>query len=255
MRYPLTPAPSVCLTARGWQGANSTTERLRSWGFNSLGGWSATVAERAGAARGLYYAHLLDMGTTWLRHNGLDHDPWSAAFAQQCAAVAAAQVAPRATDEHLLGWQLDNELAWPQLGLAHFLGVSSEGQAQAVGYLRKEYHTIGALNAAWGCKAASFAALGKALTPAVQASKAFQADNNEWLGVVAAQYFDVATAAVKKHDPHHLILGMRGGVFCSDDHCSAQLPIIRATAKYVDVFDYHSCTTTCHSALSFGTAI
>ena len=169
--------------------ANSTAARLGQWGFNTLGGWSATVAEKAAAGRGLYYAHLLDLGATWLSHTGLDHDPWNASFAAQCKAAVEKQVAPRANDEQLLGWQLDNELNWHGLGLASFLdgyhqldgSVSNAGKAVAVAFVRD--HCAG---------------------------KASSACNDQFLGVVAAQYFRQTVQAIKKVDSNHLILGMRG---------------------------------------------
>ena len=63
--------------------ANNTANRMASWGFNTVGGWSATVVERAATERGMYYTHMLDMGTTWLNHWGLDFDVWSTDYAQQ----------------------------------------------------------------------------------------------------------------------------------------------------------------------------
>ena len=198
--------------------ASVTATRLESWNFNTLGGWSATVAEKAAAARGLYYAHLLDLGTTWLSHTGLDHDVFNASFAAQCQAAVAKQVAPRANDEQLLGWQLDNELNWHGLGLSSFLGgyhnldgsISNAGKQVAVNFVRDQ------------C-----------------AGKADEVCNDNWLGVVAEKYFAETVGAIRSVDSNHLILGMRGGVFCGDTNCSSIQAILKATAKWIDVFDYH----------------
>ena len=200
----------------GW--ASSTARRLKSWNFNTMGGWSATVAERAGAARGLYYSHLLDLGTTWLSHTGLDHDPWNSSFAAQCKAAVAKQVAPRANDEFLLGWQLDNELNWRGLGLTCFL----QGYKQLDGSVSNAGKNIAAAFVRDHC-----------------AGKASDQCNDQWLGVVAERYFEQTVGAIKSVDRNHLILGMRGGVFCADSNCTKTQPILKATGKYVDVFDYH----------------
>ena len=40
----------------------------------------------------MYYTHMLDMGTTWLNHWGLDFDVWSVDYANQCERIASAQV-------------------------------------------------------------------------------------------------------------------------------------------------------------------
>ena len=47
-----------------------------------VGGWSSVAAEKAGVEHGLYYTHLLALGTTWLEHR-LEHDLWSMDFAVQ----------------------------------------------------------------------------------------------------------------------------------------------------------------------------
>ena len=198
--------------------ASVTATRLESWNFNTLGGWSATVAEKAAASRSLYYAHLLDLGTTWLSHTGLDHDVFNASFAAQCEAVVAKQVAPRANDEQLLGWQLDNELNWRGLGLSSFLGgyhnldgsISNAGKQVAADFVRDQ------------C-----------------AGKADDVCNDNWLGVVAEKYFAETVGAIRSVDRNHLILGMRGGAFCSDANCSKTQAILKAAAKWIDVFDYH----------------
>ena len=68
----------------GW--ANSTATRLKQWGFNTVGGWSSATAEQAGLAHGLYYTHLLALGTTWLEHK-LEHDLWSLDYLDQTAKI------------------------------------------------------------------------------------------------------------------------------------------------------------------------
>ena len=65
-------------TEAAW--AAATVAELGSFGFNGVSGWSHTLAERAAAASGQYYFHLLDMGTTWPHSGGgLDLDAFSAA--------------------------------------------------------------------------------------------------------------------------------------------------------------------------------
>jgi len=233
--------------------ANNTAERLAQWGFNTVGGWSCTLAERAGAARGLYYAHLLDMGTTWLNHAGLDHDPWTEAFAAQCEAVARVEVAARASDELLLGYQIDNELNWTSLGLPVYLAKgASPGQQQAEGFLASEFNgSIAALNVAWNIEASGFDDVVRHLNDAGLNKTAFGDANAGWYGLIAAQYYRVTVGAIKKYDAHHLILGMRGmnvGFWrLSRTHTPSggqgilDYPaVLRAMAPYVDVFDWHS---------------
>ena len=70
-----------------------------------------------------------------------------------------------------------------------------------------------------------------------------QRDNVPWLGVMQEQYLKVAVGAIKKYDPHHLILGMRGqntGFWAYPEGIVAFPGLLNATAAYVDVFDFHT---------------
>jgi hypothetical protein len=79
---------------------DSTVDRLRSWGFNTIGSWSDTDR----FAPRMPYTALLGMATG---------DDWfSDAFADHAAAVAASTVAARRDDPNLIGWVTDSELRW-----------------------------------------------------------------------------------------------------------------------------------------------
>ena len=50
--------------------------------------------------------------------------------------------------------------------------------------------------------------------------------------VFAKRYFDIVTAAIKRYDKNHLLLGMRGG-------CFGFPPMLKLFASYIDVYDLH----------------
>jgi len=79
---------------------DATVERLRSWGFNTLGAWS----DNDRFARQMPYTVLLDVarGSDW----------FSPDFAARAAAIATGEVARRRDDPNLVGWYLDSELHW-----------------------------------------------------------------------------------------------------------------------------------------------
>ena len=212
--------------------AAATIAQLKGFGFNGVSGWSHTLAEREAAAQGIYYFHLLDIGTTWPNsHNGLDLDVWDPAFTSQCQAIAAAQVPQRASDPYLLAWQTDNEPNFANVGLVKYLQLYGQGPggAQAIAWLQARYATLAALNAAWGTAAASWGALGAAL-PARNAA-AFAADDADWVGRVVDRYLNVSTSAIRALDPNHLISGVRFS------YNSPQ--IAAAAAHYCDFLDQH----------------
>eukprot|EP01084_Bolivina_argentea_P012275 23005_1 len=193
--------------------ANVTASNLKTWGLNTISGWSSTLMEQTISSNNLYYAHLLDMGTTWITHiDGLDYDIFSAEFYNHCDEIGQKQVKPRATDEYLLGWQLDNELVWHVLNFRKFLNYSidSNGFQRAIQYLQKEYKdNITLLNIAWNINAITWDDLHYEITNVSDDNVQFNEDNDGFLYVIATQYFNITTNAIRRYDTNHLILGVR----------------------------------------------
>ena len=278
--------------------ADAVSQRLREWGFNTIGSWSSEALYKSGLA----YTHNLNVARS-VPDKPVFPDVFSEEFASTADRVASQQCAPRREDVALLGYYLDNELHWGEswhsarglLALYFALPGGAPGRAKAIEYLRSSYVTIGELNEALGSALASWSELGeaselRALGPQIEdAQRAIQASFFEQLvesgaityetlvsgskrmaggsidalndrlgtsyesfeaafavrpmsatakalrelesgfsGRVAEQYFRVATQAIRRHDPNHLILGVRfGGVVFE--------PVARAMAPYVDV--------------------
>lgn len=217
--------------------ARAQIERLSSWGFGAISGWSSLLAEQAAAQAGLYYFHLLDIGVTWpfAWNKGLDFDVFSPAFSAQAEAIASKEVPFRAQDPFLLAWQTDNEINWHVLGIATYVTTyaSSPGGAACVQWLQSKYGSLPALNAAWGVAITSWspAAIASQLGVAGMNQQAFSADDGAFIGVVADKYFNVTTAAIRKYDSNHMISGVRFAVNSPE--------IVTAAAKYCDFIDQH----------------
>jgi hypothetical protein len=79
--------------------ADTTVDRLQSWGFNTLGAWSDDQLDSK-----MPYTFLLNMAS--------GNDWFSPAFEANAKAIAASQVGPRRDDPNLVGWYLDSELHW-----------------------------------------------------------------------------------------------------------------------------------------------
>jgi len=165
------PGETWAQKADSW--AAATADRLKSWGFNTVGAWSDW--NRLGKT--MPYTVILNIsGVDW--QVGDIPDYFSQEFADRCAQVARDTVAPRRDDPNLIGWFLDNELRWgwdwrsPKTLLQDYLAMpeSTPGHAVALEYQGRPY---------------------------------------EFLAVVAAKYFQVTTEAVRSADPNHLILGIR----------------------------------------------
>ena len=78
----------------------TTVDRLRAWGFNTMGSWSDL--DTFGAR----------MPYTALLHFATGGDWFAPAFADHAAAIARSSVAPRRDDPNLIGWVTDSELRW-----------------------------------------------------------------------------------------------------------------------------------------------
>jgi hypothetical protein len=191
----------------------ATAEQLRGWNFNTLGAWSSPQIYTAGLA----YAPMVDVAASagrdvWLKGGVVDY--FSSQF-QEAAQHAAQRIcATRAKDPWVLGYFTDNELRWG----ADWRGTGSLLEA----YLKMPATTAGYQ------KASAF------LTARGHAADGLSAeDKSEFLGLVAAQYAQVASEAIRRADPNHLVLGCRFALYPGD-------AAIRAVGRYFDVISYHS---------------
>ncbi len=204
-------APKAPADLGAW--AKSTAEQLRGWGFNTLGAWSAPQIYGSGLA----YAPMVDVAASagrdvWLKGGVVDY--FSSEFQQAAERAARRICAPRANDPWLLGYFTDNELRWGAdwRGTNSLLEVyvnmpeSAAGHQKAAAFLKERGHGPDRLSAE---------------------------DRNEFLGLVASEYARVATEAIRRADPNHLVLGCRFAVYPGD-------AVIRAVGKYFDVISYHS---------------
>ena len=172
---------------------SETLGRLKDWGFNTLTG----KPDESLLHRGFAHTHTLDFGKRLCGKDRPSEDwiaqgrtpchyfpnVFSANFVRECEEWAARECAPRRDDRDLIGYFLDNELAW--WGTA---SVDRRGSAEAM------YDT--ALSLPEGHSAR-------------RAAEAFTGTKVEFLALVAERYFAVTCAAVRKADPNHLVLGAR----------------------------------------------
>lgn len=176
--------------------AELTTQRLSAWGFNTVHNWGAP--NRSQVEPRVPYALMMRGWQTGRAIMGLP-DAYAEDFARLVDEAAATQLAPFRDDPYMLGFFIGNEPPWPgresQLCDAILSGEAGEIQKRLKAHLAEGD------------------------TPARR--KAF---------VLAAfqRYLDTINAAVKKHDPNHLNLGIRFGGEPNDD--------VMKAARGFDVF-------------------
>jgi hypothetical protein len=127
-------------------------------------------------------------------------DDWFAqSFVTNADQAAQTQVAPLVDDPNLIGFYTDSELNWGPSG--------SDSETQLAHYL--------ALPAG---------------SPGLAEAQKYVGNPNGFVYALAHRYFSVTTAAIRKYDTHHLILGVKA------EAQEIQPQLLEAAAPYVNVF-------------------
>ena len=215
--------------------AERMIERVKKWGFNSIGAFSP-VPEKAAFP---YVAHLpINEWEGVPRIPGAHEvwDPFDEATAAKIAENIAREVPARANDPQLIGWFIVNEPRYDELPrVIPSLDGKHACKRSFVASLQAKYPTLAAFNAAWNAKAVSFDELipaGLAVT-----TDAAKADVKEFVGLFLSLYFSSVETAVRKHDARHMIIGSRLQPITIEDE-----QLCRIMGHHVDVVSYNYYT-------------
>jgi hypothetical protein len=187
-----------------WAGrwVDMTFRRMEAWGLNTVANWSDPRLWDAGRKA---YAIPLRSWITDVHYLGLP-DVYADEWEEEVDARAREQCTPRRDDPWLLGYFLANEPPFPQ----------------------KQLQTVDLILA--GPDTATRRAMEGWLAEGDTDER-----RKEFIDQAFDRYVQVTSAAVKKHDPNHLNLGMRGGGRPTD----AEIAAARAFDVYsVNVYDY-----------------
>ena len=196
--------------------------RLRAWGFNALGaGSDATLREE-----GLPWVGTVDfcsagalIHTAGARLPDVFDPEWPKA-----AAIRAGEVClPKCERRDLVGWVTDENPGWAQPGpdaaptlLQICLSLEPGFAAYHAAWefaLALHGGKLEALAKSWGLPAIKNKEVVRELTRTEQgiATRGYQRDDARWSQEFARRYFALTAAAIRAHDPHHLVLGCRLG--------------------------------------------
>ena len=192
--------------------AEETAARLGAWGFTFLPcGSDASMRYRtlahANAADRLYFSHRLCLrGSDWCIAE-YKRSPCTAFpdvfhpdFQAACDWWARQRCAPNRDDPWLVGYFLDNELAW-------WGEVSSDKLSGLWNLVVRKPDTHPAKQALLAFLAENGGSGGA--DPRSLVAAATPAQKLAFLRLVAEKYFSAVTAAIRKADPNHMILGCR----------------------------------------------
>jgi len=216
--------------------AKAAVDRLRGWGFNTLGAWSSPSTFDHNMPYTVNLGLATRAGADWLK--GAVGDFFSEDFEQKMGAACRQLCGPRAKDPWLLGYFTDNELRWgadwrgKQSLLEEYLRLpeGAAGRKAALEFLQQRYGDVAALNRAWETNITRWEELSGREEVSGDAARKDQA---AWQEVVARRYFATCKNAIRKADPHHLILGCRFAGQTPD-------PALRALRDSVDVVSFNN---------------
>lgn len=220
-----------------WRQVTATVfqQRLRSWGFNTIGNWSDFDVARL---RRTPYTDTIGAGGAAMLQGsegywGKFPDVFAPGFAAALERDMAGKKERSANDPWCLGYFSDNEMSWgddTSLALATLRSPADQpAKLVFVAELRAKYGAIARLNSAWGVTNASWEALLATTNP--PDAGAARADLTAFYTKTAETYFRTVRDATRTVAPHQLYLGCR---FAAVNDLAAQ-----AAAKYCDVVSYN----------------
>ena len=177
--------------------------RLKDWGFNILG----AGCDEALMHRGLGHTIFLSIGNTMCEPTYPEEfrirpnlgapctafpNVFHPRFAQWCDYMARRHCTPNRDDPWLVGYFIDNELAW----------WGDWGSGLDTGL----YDRVMTLSNGHSAKQAALKFLEDRGASPATVTKALKRD---FLALIAEKYFSMTSAAIRKHDPHHLVMGCR----------------------------------------------
>lgn len=203
--------------------ATRTLGRIRGVGFKGLGAWSNPVF------------HQLDVPMTrdlnvwsWASKacQRLYHPDWEA-IAEK---AILSQVPQLRENRNLVGYFLDNELHWegntPSLYFDH-LPPGDPNRQVVVDTIRELWPSIEAFNADWNTSLPGWDDLATLGALPREPASAYSRLHSAFLERVATDYFRLVTGLLRKHDPNHLVLGVRFAGWAPPE-------VVRASRNYTD---------------------
>ncbi|MCY1343277.1 Agarase CBM like domain protein [compost metagenome] len=230
---------------------NHSLDRLKAWGFNTLGNWSDPAFNNS--QRMPYTLPLSIRGDFSTIRTGFDWwggmpDPFDPRFAMAAERAIAIAARDHRDDPWLLGYFADNELAWGGHGedpkaryaLAYgTLRLTTDVAAKRafLKQLRDKYRNQEGLSKAWGIDLQAWELMED---PGFEAPlpnpehPAIEEDFKRFQRFYADTYFKTIADSLEWHAPNHMLLGGR---------FAATVPeAIEACAQYCDVISFNRYT-------------
>ncbi len=218
-------------------------QRLKSWGFNTIGNWSDHSAFNKGvpyvATTSIWggYKTIMTGNDYWGPMPDVFDPAYREAVKQRIGEMDKAVIG----DKWCLGWFVDNELSWSgsgeeggRYGIAY--GAlraprNSPAKLAFIGQLKTRYQAVEALNKAWGTSYTSWDDVNKPGEFKETDAAKRKDDLLAFVNLYCETYFKTITDELHRVDPKALYLGTRFAWFARDP--------VTICAKYADVVSFN----------------
>jgi hypothetical protein len=192
-----------------WSDVN--LQRLKSWGFTTLGGWSAFQILDEVAEHDLWITPVISLGA---RSGAPWFDMWDPTVVQRIEELAEETIPPFRHDPRVIGYYSDNEIGWWNAILWKMTleQPATSGQRQRLIQLVRDTYAND-----WNAMAADFEPQDASnwqelevagmlwLRPGSKGIRTMR----QFLGSVAGRYYELMDDSIRKFDPQGLYLGDR----------------------------------------------
>jgi agarase len=166
---------------------------------------------------------ILGLGTAYARRDAITKpttwtgfpNVFSPDFKRYCEKECERVCVPLRDDPWFVGYFIDNELEWhPWTGKGPFGDAFAKAEGHSaktalVEFLAGKHSSPASFNAAWGMAISDFKELARMTELPSASTDAAKDDVREFVRLAAEKYFSIAVAAIRKHDPNHMIMGCR----------------------------------------------
>jgi len=210
--------------------ALDSVSKLKSWGFNTLGGWSDyKVLSTLPAERQMPYTVVLHLGAYY-------RAPWDDLFSAEARKAifdaAKTQIEPVRNDPNLIGYFSDNELGWWDdtlfLSYVEKLPPNSPGRKAAHATLRDLYGSFKNFQTDWITTSTSWEDFADKPSLKLRPGGSGMRAVNAWMSKIGNHYYRTVHEAIRTYDRRHLILGDRYAQYYN-------ISLAKSSAKWIDV--------------------
>lgn len=191
--------------------AKDSVSKLKSWGFNTLGGWSDyQVLTQLPTKQQMPFTVVLHLGAYY-------RAPWDDLFSAEARKAifdaAKAQIEPVRNDPNLIGYFSDNELGWWDdtlfLSYVEKLPPNSPGRKAAHATIRDLYGSFKNFQTDWITTSTSWEDFANKPSLKLRPGRRGMRAVNAWMSKVGSHYYRTVHDAIRTCDKRHLILGDR----------------------------------------------